>query len=76
MKIFYLIFIFLIIWGCNEKKNNSPGLRYANRDYRNELREMPPFLVAHFPKEIDRLPITRAITIDTTSQCIYYVSIR
>jgi hypothetical protein len=73
MKNCYLIFIFLIICGCNEKKNNSPGLCYANRDYRNELSEMPPFLVAHFPDEIDRLPISSLITTDTTSRCICYM---
>lgn len=73
MRNYFLICIILIITGCNVKWSNGPGLCYANRDYQNELREMPPFLVAHFPKEIDRLPITSAITIDTTSQCIYYM---
>lgn len=66
---FFLLFIIIIGCSCNA----SLGRTYADRDYQNELREMPPFLVAHFPKEIDRLPISSAITTDTTSQCIQVI---
>lgn len=73
MRNYYLICMFLIIGGCSLKRSNSPSLFYANRDYQKELKEMPSFLVAHFPKEINRLPISSLITTDTTSQCICYM---
>lgn len=68
-KLIVLICFVLFIIGCN----NSQGLKYANRDYQEELKEMPSYLVNHFPKKIVSLPIKSEITIDTTSQCIYYM---
>ncbi len=74
MKKYFIItsLIFLII-GCNNKSSNKQELNFANRDYQNELKEMPSYLVSHFPKKIESLPITSLITVDTTSQCIYYM---
>lgn len=68
-KFIILIGFVLSVAGCN----NSQRLNYANIDYQEELKKMPSYLVNHFPKKIESLPIKSLITIDTTSQCIYYM---
>lgn len=66
-KIMILIFIVLYYSSCTGEQNNN------SLDYQNDLRHFPPSFVDFFPDTLGKNSLTIK-GIDTTSQCIYFMS--
>jgi len=69
-KILIVVGLVTILCCCNLGRIDE-----VNRDYLNELRQYPKFLVSHFPSKIETLPIINRTITDTTSDCILYMLI-